>query len=266
MERQLIAIGERTGRLEMVFNSLADWHERRRRLVSQLISGLAYPTLLYHFAAVMIPLISFLIGATSLPLTLVKVAAFLVPPYVLAFGAALALSLRRNCFPDSPLPGSGVALHLPLLGSLIRSSNYGAFFSAYALGLNAGLGVAEAARLAAGSCGNRVLRNEFLGVAERVETHSCPFHEAFAATVRLSGKGEMAATMMESGETAGKSVETAERVAAHFREEAEGGARLLIGLVPKLIYIVIVIYVAVLIVSYGADLVGKTTTLLEGGS
>src|SRR2546423_2820913 len=52
----LLHAGETSGRLPDCFKMLADYYQERSRLIRQVISDLAYPVFLFHFAILLAPL------------------------------------------------------------------------------------------------------------------------------------------------------------------------------------------------------------------
>ncbi len=83
----LIEIGEETGTLEQAFNDLADWHAFKKRIWRTIISGMIYPTVVIHIAALVIPAPTALLGKTSLAQYLLTAGAILACFYLPVGGA-----------------------------------------------------------------------------------------------------------------------------------------------------------------------------------
>src|SRR5579859_7269416 len=55
----LLRAGEQSGRLDATFRLLADYYADRAKLARQMISDLAYPAFLFHFAIFILPFADF---------------------------------------------------------------------------------------------------------------------------------------------------------------------------------------------------------------
>src|SRR5205807_200468 len=62
----LLQAGEQSGRLEACFRLLADYYTDRARLARQVISDLAYPAFLFHFAIFLFPFSHFFLSGNWL--------------------------------------------------------------------------------------------------------------------------------------------------------------------------------------------------------
>ncbi|OGV74600.1 MAG: hypothetical protein A3K19_05830 [Lentisphaerae bacterium RIFOXYB12_FULL_65_16] len=261
-ERNLVAVGEQTGRLEVVFSSLADWFDLLQRLRSHLISGLMYPAMQYHAAAVLIPLISMLTGDASLPQAIATILVLLGVPYVLGF---LVFVVRPALVPPGTAWPAAVErgiLFVPVLGGVIRKMDYTRFFHAYALSLQAGLKVADAVRVSALGCKNAFLRGRFLRVADIVHEQGCSFTEAYVPLLSGGEKGSVAVVLMETGEVAGSPDDMAARIARVYGDEAQTALERAAKVLPVLVYLAIALYIALQIVRFWGRIYGEVNSLL----
>ena len=260
LECRLMTVGQRTGRLDSACTALADWFELLNRLRGEVISDLIYPLLLYHMGCILIAFISVVMGDGTAADAIRQLAFLLVTPWLL-----LALFLNRKRLPffgrgrASPL--DFFSLRLPLVGPVCRRLNYARFFNAFGLALDAGLGIVDATRLAAGTCTSPTLRTRFERTAESVEVEGCGFVEAFRQHAFPSAQNALIETLLETGETAGNMPEMANRMGRIYLEEAEQALRRLANIVPKLIYFGMAFYVAWKIVRFWSQLFEKTTQL-----
>jgi len=260
-ECSMVDVGERTGRLELVFKSLADWYELVGQLTASIVTGLFYPIILYHVAAVLLPAVSLLTKTATGAQTVLRVALLLGVPYAAVF---FFFVVRPRLFPAGrgSAPAGALALQVPLLGDLIRKLNYARFFRAFGLTLRAGLVVSEASKLAATSCNNACLRQRFVRIGKEIDERGCTFTEAFTRHLSASERDSMAVTLMDTGEMAGAPDEMAERVARIYGEEAKQTLRRAATLLPILVYLAVAGCIAWRVIQFYGRLVGEMRELL----
>lgn len=263
LECQLVAVGEQTGRLDTVFRSLSEWYQLRRRLTSQIISDMIYPVVLYHFASVIIPFISFFIDkGRTIPSVIIEIIFFLSPFYLILVLSQLQNLAGKIFHIQLPSFLGSIFLYIPLLGVVIRKLNYSRFFHAFSIAVEAGIMVPESTRLGANACSNSYIRTTFINVANSVETHGGKFSEAFKEYIFPADRESMAVTVMETGELSGKIDETAKHIAKIYQQESEESLKLLASIIPKIIYFGLVLFIAYTIISFWTRIFSQTTQLL----
>jgi len=257
LETQLVAVGERTGRLDALFLALAEWFELRQRFNRTIISGLVYPALLYHVAATLIPGISFFLGNCVISDVIQRILLANTAPYlaILAF-----LIVRRILGPAIGAACAGAVLHVPVLGPTIRKLNYARFFRAYALSLDAGVSMAPAIELSASTCGNPNLRRRFAGIAHAMQSEGMTFTEAFAGA-GLHHSDPMALSMLQTGEESGRTDAMATRIADLYAEEVAESAARFAKVAPTVVYMAIAMYIGHTVISFWSQLISQTTRL-----
>jgi MSHA biogenesis protein MshG len=256
-ERNLVLVGEQTGRLDLVFRSLADWFQLVRTLRSRLISGLIYPLLVYHVAGVLIAVISVFTDGISPSAAAFRTAVWIAAPWVLYFSFSLVLPLIfRGGLMDA------VLLHVPVVGAVSYTLNCTRFFYALALCLRSGLGMSDAIRLSAGGCTNRYLERRFRRIVDTMRSVGCTFTEALAQSMIGRDRGSMILELMRTGEQSGRTDEAAERIANNCREEAETLLIRIAAIVPTVVYLVIAVYIAFKIISFYGKLLAPVRDLL----
>ncbi|OPZ28244.1 MAG: Type II secretion system protein F [Lentisphaerae bacterium ADurb.BinA184] len=249
LEVRLTRVGERTGRLPAIYRSLAEWFGFMLELRGRLVSGLVYPLFLYHFAGLILPAIGLLTGRASGALTLLKMGLWAAAPYVLtALGLAAGRSLNASGALDR------LWLALPFVNRLVRKLNYARFFHAYSLAVEAGIAVPEAARLAAGVCPNQALRGQLEEVAAEVESARCSFTEAFRRIMPAFDSNSMAGQLIDTGEETGRADDMARHIAKVYRAESFQALDLIAHLLPKVIYVIIMLAIAWQIIGFWTNL------------
>lgn len=146
LDAALIEAGERDGSLEEVLEEIADAHEEARQRRGEGVTALAYPIVLAHVAAILMPLPDLIQGNVSGALAWAAV--ILVPTWAFLLGRRRAMTRER------PAPGAGDPLEPReprwVVGprrSMVEEADARAL---HALGrlLDAGIPVAEALDLA----------------------------------------------------------------------------------------------------------------------
>ena len=244
-ERNMIAVGEATGRIDTVCRSLAQWYEFVGAIRSKVIGGLLYPLLVYHLAAIMIPFISTITSETPAETAMRHGIVMLAAPW--------ALLLAWKLFGQIVLaiPGvSAVLLEIPLLGGLLYRLDCARFFQAYAMGLNAGLGLFETVRLGADACRNPTMRKRFHRMGDAMRSEGMGFTAAFLARPSARDRASMIPAIMQTGEETGRSAEMAERIARISRQEAETTIDRTARVAPTLLYLCLAAYIGYRIIQF----------------
>jgi type IV pilus assembly protein PilC len=257
-ECNMVAVGEATGRIDTVCRSLAKWYEFVQSVRTKVISGLLYPLLVYHLAAIMIPFISTLTSDTTNEAALRQGIIMLAAPWVLLlawrlFGKAILA-----------IPGvSAVLVQLPLIGGVIYRLDCARFFQAYSMGLNSGLGLIETVELGTNACKNPTLRGRFRRLGQTMRSEGVGFTAAFLSRPSARDRASMIPAMMQTGEETGQSSEMAERIARISREEAETTLDRASRVIPTLIYLGMALYIGYKIVQFYQQLYGNMNKMLD---
>ena len=265
LECQFARIGQETGRLDTVYRSLSEWFATLARLRAQLISSLMYPGFLYHSAALLIPFVSVIMERCTVPQAVVR--------FLVMIGLFWAVTLfcfaprrdRRSRTAESGRPPRLVdelLLAVPVFGTLILKLDYARFFKAYGLALNSGLSVVRATHLGADTCRNTVLAASLHAVAAEVDRGNDTFTQAFARARPHGAQAARVLDLLETGEGTGQAAEMALRLGAMFSEEAEEQLKRVALVVSTLVYLSIVIYVAIMVLSFWAQLIQRTNEFL----
>jgi type II secretory pathway component PulF len=258
-EGNMVAVGEATGRMDTVCRSLSSWFEFVRAIRTKVISGLLYPLVVYHLAAVMLPFISTITEKLTPEQAIRQGLLIMAAPWVLfvlwqMFGSALLA-----------LPGvSPVLLATPLLGGVIYRLDCARFFQAYAMGINSGLGSFETVDLGARACKNPAMRNRFLRIGKAMRSEGMTFTQAFLDRATYRDMSSPVPSMMKTGEETGRNADMAERIARVAREEAEATIERAAKIIPTLLYLCLAIYIGYQIISlYQKILINPIRELTE---
>jgi type II secretory pathway component PulF len=233
----LLHAGEHSGRLEQCFRLLMEYYQERARLARELLSGLAYPVFLFHFALFILPFPE-LFRTGNWIAYLSQIFSVLAPIYVLvglmvyaaqsghgeAWRARLELMLR-------PVPVLGTARHYLALSRLAAALE--------AL-LNAGVTVVEAWELAAHASGSPALERTVTAWRPQLEAGRTP-----AEVVQASRQfPEMFANQYATGELSGTLDDTLRRLQRYYQEEASRKLQIVARWVPQTVYLFVVLMIA----------------------
>jgi type IV pilus assembly protein PilC len=250
----LLAIGERSGALAEVLRELADVAEETRALRGQILAGLALPAFNLLSACFIVPLPALVLGGSTARYLL----SALSPPLVLAaIGFGIARLARR---------ASGAALDrwlrpLPVVGRIWHELECWRFFRTLALLTRTSLGLVDSVTFAAGACRGSKLREGLAAAAAEAGARGTPVGPLVARTHLLPPDVTAEWRMAEQ---TGRLEETFRRISAHYRESCQTRLRSLAGWVPRLVYFVVLIYMALQVLRLAGAYLGAANRIMGG--
>lgn len=242
-DHALLAAGEKGGRLDVTFRILAEYYRERAQLARRVLSDLAYPVFLIHFAIVFAAIPGFFVGG-DLRGFLKQILFPLAPLYLAGFAFLYAIqgrrgSLWRACFE--------LLLHrVPVLGTARRSLAIARLTTALDALLNAGVAVAEAWTLAAQASGSPALGRAVRPWPNRMLAGDPP-GDLLQSTPEFP---EMFRNLYRTGELSGTLDDTLKRLRTYYQDDALRKMRALAEWIPRLIYIAILLIIAHSILSF----------------
>lgn len=243
LEITLLAAGERGGRLEDSFEHLARYYELRQKSKDKAISALIYPLILLHFGLVFPSLPKFFSGDGA-SAVLREIGLHMGIAWTLlggiGFGAWAAVKMAAT---SSRVDGFLNAI--PLVGGVRRHWALARFCQVFQTGLLAAFRMSETLKLAGDASQSARFREAGRSAAQALESGEIPLTTAMKRT-RVFPKAFM------------QSVATAEETGTLDREmgrwavaEAEMAAQAqnrLATVIPWILYILVIVYVAVRII------------------
>ena len=252
----LLQSGETSGRLPACLELLAGYYRDRSRLASQVLSNLAYPFFLFHFAVLIGPFPD-LFRTGSLLHYFGQTFGILLPLYALIIFGIYALQGRRGERWRSLLE---TVLHpVPFLGSARRSLALARLSAALESLISAGVNIVEAWNLAAAASGSSALQRRVLSWQPRLAMGQTP-GEVLAQSPEFP---ELFANLYQTAEITGQLDETLARLRAFYQEEGAGKLRLVAEWTPRLFYFAIVLMIAYRVVSFYAGYYGQLNDVLR---
>jgi type II secretory pathway component PulF len=259
----LLQAGEHTGRLDASCRQLAAYYFDRARLARTMISQLLYPAGLVHLAVfVFVVVLPWAAGGlnfdASLALLFVKAGLVLLPLYT---GTALLLYLLQSRHGEAWRATVEAVLYpLPVLGTARHQLALARLAAALEALVSAGVNIVEAWQLAAEACGSPALRRIVAGwPAELAQGHTPA--QIISGTPRFP---EMFANLYTSGEVSGKLDESLRNLARYYQEEGTRRLQLLATLVPKAIYLAVMLIIAWQIIQFYSNYFNQINEATKG--
>jgi type II secretory pathway component PulF len=241
----LLQAGEQSGRLDSSFRLLGDYYADRARLARQVISDMAYPAFLLHFAVFILPFAQWFQSGNTLRY-LAQTFGVLLPLYGLLLGVVFAAQSRHGESWRSWI--ESICRSVPVLGKARRELALARLASALEALLSAGVTIIQAWEMAASASGSPALRRTVLAWRPLVEAGQTP-----AEVVNTSREfPPLFANHYATGEISGKLDETLRGLNRYFQEEGARKLHSLARWTPRVIYLGIMLMIAYRVVSFWA--------------
>ena len=242
-EQALLDAGERSGRLEQCFKLLADYHDDRAGLGRRLLSGLAYPVLVLHFAIFILPFAQFFTTG-DWQTYLAKTFGVLLPLYALVALGLFAAQGRRGgawrAFLEQMLRFA------PVLGSGRRDLALARLAAALEALISAGVTVVEAWQLAARASGSPALGQTVARWKQPLAAGQTP-----AELVTESGSfPDLFANQYATGEKSGKLDDSLRRLHRYYQEEGSRKLEAVAQWTPRFFYLIVAGLIAWKVISF----------------
>lgn len=254
MVLQLVEIGEQTGRLEAVFEKLADHYEHSLRVRRSFLQSIAWPSMQLGIAILVVALLIWIMGAIlpqgpDGPTDLLGFGLYGVPgviKYFLIVGAvALGIALAVNAIARGWLGQTPVliAMRTPVLGHCLEMIAMSRLTWALGLALESGLDARRAVKMAIRSTQNPYY-TAHLERSESVIVGGGEFHEAF----RVTGvyPDEMVDTLAAS-ELAGTQAEAMQRLSVDYSQRAEAALKMVSAVAAGGVWVCVAAFIIFLI-------------------
>ncbi len=231
-EQALLDAGERSGRLEQCFKLLADYHDDRAGLGRRLLSGLAYPVFVLHFAIFILPFAQFFTTG-DWQTYLAKTFGVLLPLYALVALGVFAAQGRRGGAWRAFL--EQVLRFAPVLGSGRRDLALARLAAALEALISAGVTVVEAWQLAARASGSPALGHTVARWKQPLAAGQTP-----AELVTESGRfPDLFANQYATGEKSGKLDDSLRRLHRYYQEEGSRKLEAVAQWTPRFFYLIV---------------------------
>jgi type II secretory pathway component PulF len=252
MDVLVVRAAETAGDAGRAMQELGEWYTFRQQLKRTIISELAYPLVIFHVAALLLPLTGLFLGAYDAGGYLLKVLKFLAPPYIFvgAIWAVVRFTPPRGLLRRAL---DAVALSIPLLGGGLLHLSLGRFCRAFGMLHRAGVPITQALPQATAVCGNATVAAWLNGAVRSVRQG----HQAWEGFPR--GIPADFTAIWSTGEESGMLGDVTVRLAHNEAEAAKSRLASLARWIPRLIYFLLMLWMAYQIVT-----VAKTALQIPG--
>jgi type IV pilus assembly protein PilC len=239
----LIDAGERSGRLDVSFRTLGDLYTERARMTKQMLSDLAYPVFLLHFAVLIFAFVNYV--KTWNPMSgLIIIGGVLIPIYIIV---AVIIYVSQSRHGETWRTIYEKLLHpIPILGSGRRELALARLSMALEALINAGVTIIEAWDLAATVSGSPALRRTVHRFLPDLRAGQTPSEAVTACGVFPS----LFANQYHAGEVSGKLDETLRQMHRYYQEEGSRKMHAVAQWTPRLIYLMVALGIAYYVVNF----------------
>ncbi len=226
----LIDSGERSGNLEEILKSLAQWYETRRRIMRNIKSGLILPVILIHAASLLGPFPKFILMENyTLENYIIEGLSILSFFYIpLLFVLGIMIYTPKTGFLRRGL--DAIALRIPILGSALHNLALFRFCQSFNMMLRAGVPAVECAENAVNSTGNTVIMVRLQGIIESAREGNT-YSEGFSRRLPFDFRESWSV-----GEETGELDNVTARQASQKADQAEFKFKQFSEWLPRIIY------------------------------
>jgi type II secretory pathway component PulF len=238
----MVAAAEESGNLPDTFKMLADWYELRIKLRRKLIGGLAFPVFILHLAVFIANLTPMFLG-TITPAQYVRICFTMLG---LLWGIFFAIRLLIALTPKRGLirlPFDTFVLFIPLLRKPLYNMALARFCRSFYMLYSAGIPITRASELAVNLTGNLVVTRLVAGAARKAQAGddmSGGFNKHYLPVEFYS--------LWETGEESGTLDKMSLHLAKMYEDLASHGFDVLVFWLPRLFYLLLLLYMALLVV------------------
>lgn len=259
LERSIIGAGERGGKLAPAFQHLADYFGMLASAHTEVVRSMIYPIVVLH-VGIFIATVPAALKKGDL--TIIQILGgflwALIVVYAVALLAYLAIHAVFKMAPDHPAIDRWIN-RIPWIGKARKSMAMARFCKVYHSCLLAGISMTETVQLASNASHSGVIReagSSLLNSAKAGEALG-PRFLADAAFPKPFARS------YTTGEEAGTLDKDLASWSKRFQDEAESGVKSVAIMIPKLLYFLILMFVAWKIVSFYTEDLADTIKQLE---
>ena len=253
LDLTLIEAGEHSGDLDIVFDTLSDWHHFQLKLKRIILSGMLLPVITITAAAFLAPIPSLVLnggGITEYIKQAVQILAVFYTPVLLIL-AIICLTPKQG-YPRRVLDEA--VLWIPLLRKAVKALALSKYCNCFAMLFSAGVPITDCAEKSADCTGNAIIADWLRGGAKSVR-HGKPMYEGFSRHL-----DPQFLNLWEVGEESGELDKTVQKMAENYKEDAEFLCVELAKWLTRIAYaFVCIIMVVKILQGYGKIYSGTTT-------
>lgn len=257
----MVRTGEEAGKLEDIFNSMADYLDRTYELTTKARNALIYPAfVIFTFIAVMtlmlvmvIPKLSAILESAGTEVPLYTKAVIRISEFIVSYGIwflvglIIAASLGVHYFrtKEGAYVLGKFKLKIPYLGDLYKKLYLSRISDNLSTMLQSGIPMVQAIKLTGDVVGNKVYQEILIQVSEEVKAGSA-VSSAFQKHEEIPG---IIVQMIKVGEETGELHKILKTMATFYRREVNNAVDTLIGLIEPAMILMLGVGVGTLLAS-----------------
>ncbi len=250
----LIDAGEKSGRLDGCLKMLGDYYAMQAQLLRGIISDMAYPIFLIHFAVFITPFVDFFKTGNVLVYGL-KTIGVLAPMYgVVIFYFWATQSTQPEKWRSMI---ENVLKRVPIVGTARRYLAMSRFAAALHALLEAGVLMIESLKLAADASGSPAVRRTIASWIPRLNSGAQPSELMRTSPIFP----ETFTSLYTTGEIAGKLHECLPRIQKYFHEESSRRLHDFCKWLPRGVYMIVAIAIGYNIIQGYSNMWKETSGL-----
>lgn len=262
LDLTLIEAGERSGRIDQCFRTLANYYTERGTIARQIIAQLLYPAFLIHFATLIFGVVLPWAGSqfnASIPMLFVSAAIhWLLPVYLTVALLIIGNQSKRGEGWRSFLER---VLHpVPVLGTARRSFALSRLSMSLEALISSGVSITEAWRFAAVASNSPALKRIVATWKAPLESGATPAELVNAARYFPA----TFANLYQTGETTGKLDETLQRLHVFFQEDSSHKTKMLVKAGCMAVYLTAVLIIAMRIIGFYQGYFNQISNVING--
>lgn len=256
LDRMLVEAAEHSGSLGESFKMLSDWHEFVQKIVARMVMGLAYPFLILHAAAFILPAPDLILGSINIGQYLSS--SFLVVIWLYVLLLIIGIRVYR---PESSrlfrIPMDFVTLRIPVLGGAVYQLCISRYMRAFGMLYKAGVPIAESVERATRAVGNESVAKLFRGSIATIRGGGMAYD---GLSPRLPNEYRH---LWQIGEESGELEKTVDKIAQISADRSELHFRAFARGFPILIYFIIMGFMAYKILVMAQGVYGNIDSFME---
>lgn len=257
LEVSLLTAGERGGRLESSCEHLAQYFDLRYKSSSKALGALVYPMILLHIGLVLPDLPKLVIGDEVANVALYLLLRLGVMWMVFAAFAFLGWRALQSAVHNSAV--DRLLNRIPLVGATRRHWALARFCQVFHTGLLAALKMTETLKLAGEASQSAILSEASVQAARKIESGST-LAESLQATDALPKSFNNAVNTAEQAGTLDKEMDRWAKAEAEMAARAQDRVA---EWLPRIFYVIVVIYIASRIIGVVSGYYGQINQMLD---
>ena len=253
LEILAVKTGEKSGNLPASLNLLSKWFEFRYRLKGTITSGMMLPVLVFHLAAIIVPLIPQFLAMAEHGFNIAAYIRSVINILALFYVPLIVITAILNLAPKTGFLRKSLdslILRIPLLGKAVRHLAVSRYCMAFHMLCKAGVPTLDCANTSAQVTGNIVIAELFKGGVDSVRAGNA-VSQGFSPKI-----GPEFLNMWQIGEETGELDNITKRLADSNAENAEFLFKEFANWLPRFVYFLVSIFMIYMVLQYASMVFG----------